>query len=66
MFILINVDNLYNLTHILLIKNMIQKSRKLFRLLPNETVFLECDIQEKFRKHIQNFNSVVHNAKRLA
>lgn len=45
---------------------MIQKSKKLFRLIPNETVFLECDIQEKFRKHIQNFNSVVHNAKRLA
>ena len=45
---------------------MIGKSKKLFRLLPHVTVFLECDIQEKFRKHIQNFNSVVHNAKRLA
>ena len=45
---------------------MIQKSKKLFRLIPNETVFLECDIQEKFRKHIMNFPTVVHNAKRLA
>lgn len=45
---------------------MIQKSKKLFRLIPNETVFLECDIQEKFRKHIMNFSTVVHNAKRLA
>ena len=43
-----------------------QKTRKLFRHSPSNTVFLECDIQEKFRTLMQNGPSVVHNARRLA
>ena len=35
------------------------------RLLPNEVVFLECDIQKNIIKHIMNYETVVHNAKRL-
>ena len=43
MFILINVE-IYNLTSNINNKKMMNKSKKLFRLIPNETVFLECDI----------------------
>lgn len=42
-----------------------QHSKKLFRLLPSECIFLECDIQEKFRKLIQHGDTVIHNARRL-
>ena len=46
---------------------MISKNKKLFRLLPQNTIFFECDIQSKFTsKHIKNGKSVVHNARRLA
>lgn len=40
--------------------------KKLFRLAPKEVLFLECDIQDKFIKHVQLGPSVVHNARRLA
>lgn len=40
--------------------------KKLFRLAPKEVIFMECDIQDKFIKHVQLGASVVHNAKRLA
>ena len=36
------------------------------RLTPKDCVFLECDIQEKMKPLIKNFETVAHNAKRLA
>jgi hypothetical protein len=47
-------------------KLQMQKSSKLFRLLPRDCVFFECDIQEKFIPHIKNSQTVVHNARRMA
>lgn len=41
-------------------------SKKLVRLLPSDCIFMECDIQEKFTKHVANAATVVHNARRLA
>ena len=35
------------------------------RAVPQQTVFMECDIQEKLRKHIFRFATVAHNANRL-
>lgn len=43
-----------------------QHSKKLYRIAPKECLFMECDIQEKFRKHILSSSSVIHNARRLA
>ena len=43
-----------------------QHSKKLFRITPANSVFFECDIQEKFTKHVQSGATVIHNAKRLA
>ena len=40
--------------------------KTLHRLLPTECIFFECDIQEKFTKHILNAATVNHNARRLA
>ena len=45
---------------------MVQPARKIVRAFPESTIFMECDIQEKMRKHIFGFDSVAHNAKRLA
>ena len=36
------------------------------RLTPADTVFFECDIQERLTKHIFRFNTMAHNAARLA
>jgi nicotinamidase-related amidase len=41
-------------------------SKKLFRLRPSDCIFLECDIQDKFTKHVAQAAAVVHNARRLA
>ena len=40
--------------------------KKICRLAPVDTVFFECDIQERLTKHIFNFNTMAHNAARLA
>jgi hypothetical protein len=40
-------------------------TKKIARLLPSNCVFMECDIQTKMNKLILNFDTVVHNAKRL-
>ena len=40
--------------------------RRVVRALPEASIFMECDIQEKMRKHIFRFDTVEHNAKRLA
>ena len=42
------------------LNNKMQK--KIVRLLPKDVVFMECDIQEKMRKLILNFDSLAHNA----
>ena len=45
---------------------MVQKhARRIVRNVPSNSVFFECDIQEKMRKHIFRFDTVAHNAKRL-
>ena len=41
------------------------QGRKIARVLSTDCVFFECDIQEKMRKLIKNFDTVAHNAKRL-
>jgi nicotinamidase-related amidase len=43
-----------------------QQHKSISRLLPNDTIFLECDIQEKIITHIKQGDTVIHNAKRLA
>ena len=40
--------------------------RRIVRAVPERTVFMECDVQDKFRKHIFKFDQLAHNAKRLA
>ena len=40
--------------------------RRIVRAVPEHTVFMECDVQDKFRKHIFKFDQLAHNAKRLA
>ena len=39
--------------------------KKASRFDVNNVLFLECDIQEIFSKHIMKYNVVLHNAKRL-
>ena len=39
---------------------------KIVRLTPANCVFFECDIQERLTKHIFNFNTMAHNAARMA
>ena len=36
------------------------------RILANEVVFLECDIQERIAKLMMNIGTVTHNARRCA
>ena len=40
--------------------------KKITRAIPSQTVFMECDIQEKLRNHIFRFATVAHNANRLS
>ena len=36
------------------------------RICPTKALFLECDVQGKFGKHIKNFDAVALNSARLA
>ena len=36
------------------------------KIVAEECVFMECDIQEKMRNHAKSFETVVHNARRMA
>ena len=36
------------------------------RAAPKDLVFLECDVQSKFAKHIKGYSSVAQNAARMA
>lgn len=40
-------------------------ARRLTHLNPKKTLFLLCDIQEKFRPAMPLFNNLIENAKRL-
>ena len=35
------------------------------RFTPEDTIFLECDIQAKVSQHWQNSEAVIHNGKRM-
>ena len=41
-------------------------AKRIARLTQVNTVFFECDIQERLTKHIYRFNTMAHNAARLA
>ena len=41
-------------------------AKRIVRLTQENTVFFECDIQERLAKHIFRFNTMAHNAGRLA